>query len=121
MAQKPHPTAQDVFDLIERLPYHEMKIVYDYLRLKFFQPVTIAAVEQGLGLLLPKVAEAAEAHFKRQRDAKPRNAERDAEIVRLRDSDKKLWSWAKLGRKFGIDKDAARAAYKEHKRRNGRC
>jgi Mitochondrial ribosomal protein subunit L20 len=54
---------------------------------------------------------------KKKRDPKPRNRARNQEIIRLRDSDPKKWSWARLGKKYGMSKDAARQAYKAEKKR----
>jgi hypothetical protein len=42
---------------------------------------------------------------------KPRNTARDAEIVRLRDSDKNRWTWPKLAREFEMTVTAVRSAY----------
>jgi hypothetical protein len=45
------------------------------------------------------------------RDASPRNEERDEQIARPRNEDKRHWSWGQLARRFKIKPDTARKAY----------
>jgi hypothetical protein len=54
-----------------------------------------------------------------RRNPKPRLGPVASEVIRLRDSDPKKWSWEMLGRKYHKSKGWARWLYRKYKQRMG--
>jgi hypothetical protein len=73
-----------------------------------------AVLTNQVGPLANQFGEAMRQQDKKARDAKPRNVERDREIVRLKDV--RGLTWGQIGIKLRLSRDAVRKAYKAQKK-----
>jgi hypothetical protein len=145
--RRAEPTAEDVIDLIARLSEDERRRFSDQLLQPFAEQLLDSYWEAAKPILENLVAELrgiwSGEVFRAEQDLDElksrldqatrakvfltakllrylpgrRYKDRDAEIVRLRDEDKRRWSWKALGARFDITREAARKAYTRCKRR----
>jgi hypothetical protein len=104
-------TADQVRAILDILPDKER----EEFQTKFMEenwPIAMKLIEKFLEQRHAQLIE----KYKRERDPKPRNTERDEKVFCLRTENPKQWTWGRLAREFSSTPGAMKAAYRRRQK-----